>query len=426
MNQPEHDELGTQLTRTLTEHADEMAGSSFGLTEVQGRARSIRRRRTATAVAGVAAAVAVIIPTVSLAAHTGDTKNEPAPVVSQTPSPTETATDDDHQPALGVMDVSDLPTGDAPSMEYVTHGNVLHQFDGSTVGIATQYPVSSFVSLADGSHLWLTVHNGTPYVEVQEGNGTLHDPVRSGWDLGVNSAHTVGAWVRPDGQVMVWNVGATEPLEYLDPITAGSDDMRMGPVLGDHCGGPDDSCEVYVNVSDQQAEDGWQPWGVTVNGTEPLLDGDYRILADASEGGLDIGYRSITETGSCSILLGGGEFQGFETCKHTLVSFSPGDSGLILADPAYHDGIGNGVIAMYDVDGNLLFERRNGAKAQSFYPSAQWEDATHVLAPVFQDGMWSIVRFASNGSMEYAVAPVPGQDVENPYVLSTGGPVLGG
>ena len=43
-----------------------------------------------------------------------------------------------------------------------------------------------------------------------------------------------------------------------------------------------------------------------------------------------------------------------------------------------------------------------------------------MLAPVFQDGMWSIVRFASDGSMEYAMTPVPGQDVENPYVLATG------
>ncbi len=424
MNHPEHDELDTRLTRTLTEHADVMSGSSFSLAEVQGRARSIRRRRTATAVVGVAAAVAVIIPTVSLATHTGGTNNEPAPI-TQTPSPTQTATDEGHQPAPGVLDVSDLPTGAAPRMEYVTDGSVLHQFDGSTVDIPTQYPISSFVALADGSHLWLTVHNGTPYVEVQDGNAALHDPVRSGWDLSVNSSHTVGAWVRPDGQVMVWNVGATEPLEYLDPITAGSDDMRMGPVLGDHCGDPDDSCEVYVNVSDQQAQDGWQPWGVTVNGTEPLLDGDYRILADAIEAGLDIGYRSITDFGSCSILLGGGEFRGFETCKHTLVSFSPDETGLILADPAYHDGIGNGVIAMYDLKGNRLFDRHSTENSQAFYPGAEWEDGTHVLAPVFQDGMWSIVRFASDGSMEYAMTPVPGQDVENPYVLATGGPVLG-
>ncbi len=59
----------------------------------------------------------------------------------------------------------------------------------------------------------------------------------------------------------------------------------------------------------------------------------------------------------------------------------------MLADPAYFDGLGNGVIAMYDVtSGDLLFERHSTEQAQAFYPEGYWEDDTHVLAPVFQDG----------------------------------------
>ncbi len=409
----DHDDLTRTLSRELDDRAHEMDGSVLHLADVQGKARSIRRRRTATAVAGVAAAVALIVPTVALASHAGKTKSEPPPVTS----PTQTASDTGHQPAPGVLDVSDLPTGSAPQMEYVTDGTTLHRLDGSTVEIGTQYPVVSYAVLTDGTHLWLTADDGTPYVEVQDVEGNFQAPIRSGWDLSVNNSHTVGAWVRPDGQVMVWNVGATEPLEYEGPVTA-TDDMRMGPVLGDHCGAPEDSCEVYVNVSDPKT--GWQPWLVDVNDTAPYLDGTYLVLADATEGGLGIGYRSLTDSGSCSVLLGGGEFQGFHTCKHTLVSFSP-DGRLILADPAYHDGIGNGVIGMYDIDGNVLWERHSTAKAQAFYPEAQWEDGTHVLAPAFQDGKWSIVRFASDGSMEYAATPVPGNDVDNPYVMPTGG-----
>jgi hypothetical protein len=42
-----------------------------------------------------------------------------------------------------------------------------------------------------------------------------------------------------------------------------------------------------------------------------------------------------------------------------------------------------------------------------------------VVAPVFQDGMWAVVRFASNGSMEYAVPPAAGDEMENPFVLAT-------
>lgn len=382
------------------------------------------RRRAALAVGGAVAAVVVIVSTAVLAhQHDGhDSGARPPATTTATPAPSRPTTADGGQPASGVLDVSDLPTGEAPRMDYVTGGTVLHQVDGSTLDVRTRYPVSSFVALSDGAHLWLTHHQDTPYVEVQDGEGTLHAPVRSGWDLGVSSTHTIGAWVRPDGQVMVWNAGATQALEYGEPVPAPGE-PRMGPILGHRCGAGE-ACEVHLNVPDQQAPSGWQPWVVSVNGTEKLLDGDLRILADSTEGGLSIGYRKITDAGSCSILLGGGEFQGFSTCRHTLEAFSP-DSRLILGVPAYRDGIGDGVIAMYDLDGNLLFERRSSDQAQSFFASAQWEDATHVLAPVFQDGTWAIVRFAPDGSMEYAVAPVSGQDEDNPYVLPEGGPVIG-
>jgi hypothetical protein len=417
MNEHEYDELTTRLSRTLTEHAGDMAGTSFGLTEVKGRARSLRRRRTATGVVGTAAAVALLVPTVALVSHTS-AGPEPSPAVTNTPSPTTTASPDQgHQPAPGVLDVSDLPTGAPPGIEYVTGGRTLHLADGGTAELPTRDPVSSFVALTDGSHVFITSHQGTPFVEIEDGDGGFRDPVPSGWDLAVNQAHSLAAWVRPDGQVMTWQLDATRPHAYGDPVPAG-DGLRMGAVLGDDCG-PQGTCEVYVNVPDQRAQDGWQPWLVDVNGTQKYLDGSYRILADSSGSGLSIGYRSISDAGSCSVLLGGGEFQGFQTCQHTLVSFSP-DGRLILGDPAYHDGLGNGVIAMYDLKGKLLFERHSTEKAQSFYPSAQWEDATHVLAPVFQDGQWSIVRIASDGSMEYAVPPAgTGDETEPPFVLET-------
>ena len=52
---------------------------------------------------------------------------------------------------------------------------------------------------------------------------------------------------------------------------------------------------------------------------------------------------------------------------------------------------------------------------------AAWEDDTHVLVPIFSRNEWSIVRIATDGSMEYAVPPVTGDMDDNPYVLATGG-----
>jgi hypothetical protein len=420
------DDLTTDLGRALRDHSDAMHGTSLALADVQHKARSIRRRRAATAVAGAVAAIALIVPTAALANHHGRSI-EPLPAtqsVTPTPSPT---TSEGRQPPAGVLDVSDLPTGDAPRMDYVQDGT-FHFANGDAGEVRTRYTPAQFVWLADGARVWRTTDkDGFSYVEIQDVDGTFHDPVRIGSDLSVNSAHSIVAWLTPSGQVTIWEGWASEPRPLGDPVPG--NDLRLGPITGSADVAPgqtgpncqQSSCTVIVNVRDG----GGQPWAVGESGSQRLLDGGYLSVSDVSDAGLSVGLTKITDFGSCSKLLGGGEFHGFSTCQHTLVSFSP-DERLLLADPAYHDGLGNGVIAMYDVTtGDLLFERHSTQRAQAFYPEGSWEDDTHVLVPVFQDGAWALVRVASDGSMEYAVPPAPGADAENPYVLPSGGNLPG-
>jgi hypothetical protein len=312
-----------------------------------------------------------------------------------------------------VLDVATLPTGDRPRVEYVTDGSVLHRVDGSTAQIHTQYPVSSFASLSDGTHLWQTTHAGTPYVEVQDPQGNLLAPTRSGWGLTVNSDHSVGAWVRADGQVMVWGPGATEPHPLGDPIT-GTSDVRVGTILGDtdSCG-PHGYCSVFVNAAD--ANGSRTIWEVSDHGSQRYTDAGLVTIADVA-GSVTIGRTELTDSGSCSSLSGGGEFQGFDTCRATLTSFSP-DGSTLLGYPPYWDGLGPTSISMWDLKGRSLFERRSDAKHQTTIGDAQWEDGTHALSSMFTDGRWSLVRLASDGSMEYAVAPVAGNAEKSPFVL---------
>jgi hypothetical protein len=416
------DDLTNDLTRELHGRVDAMPGSALGLGDVQRKARSIRRRRTATALVGAAAAVALIVPTAALATHSGH-RDEPGPATTQSPTPTQTtATADGNQPAPGVLDVSDLPTGAAPQMDYVYKG-VFHFADGGVGRVNTRYTPSQFVELADGARVWQTTDQGTPYVEIQDTDGTFHDPVRSGWGLSVNRTHSIAAWLTPSGQVMIWEGWASQPRPLGDPVPGS--EPKLGPVTGVGQAtpgqpGPDcqaSSCTVIVNVPGAT----WQPWEVSESGTQKLLDGSYLTVADQSEAGLTIGYTRITDSGNCSKLLGGGEFQGFSTCKNTLESFSP-DGRLILGTPAYPDGVGSNEIAMYDLEGHRLFDRGSTPKIQPTFNQSVWEDNSHVLIPVYQEGEWSLVRVASDGSLEYAVTPRPGVDVtENPYVIPTGG-----
>jgi len=221
--------------------------------------------------------------------------------------------------------------------------------------------------------------------------------------------------------VIIWEGRATEPRPLGHPVPG--TDLRLGPIEGqgvgaDGGGGPgcaDGRCIVYVNAADTH-----RVWEVSEAGTHQLADGGYLVLKDLSESGLSIGLTHLSDFGSCSQLQGGGEFQGFKTCRHQLTTFSP-DGQLILAWPPYSDGLGSGEIAVIDLDGHSLFERHSTAQAQAVLTSAVWEDDRHVLATAFQDRQWSVVRIASDGSMEYAVPPIPGQDLDNPFVLPTGG-----
>jgi hypothetical protein len=409
--------MNDDLTRTLSEELDERAhamdGSTLHLADVRGRARSIRRRRTATAVAGVAATVAVIVPVATLATHSGG-RPEPAPATQSVIPTTAPTTPASGQPARGVLDVSDLPTGEAPTIDFVSDG-VFHFHDGGSGAVKTRYAPSLFAALDDGARVWQTTdEQGNAYIEIQDSDGTFHEPVRSDYGLKANHEHNTAAWVDTGGQVMVWSGRATQPRPLGDPIPGGHD-IRVAAVESQDC---TQFCTVYVNGPADGAQI-WRPYVVTDDGTEVYRDGGL-VMVDDVASGLTVGKSEVTDVSSCSELFGGGEFQGFRTCKAQFESFSP-DASSVLGYLPYFDGLGSTSISMWDVNGQKLFERQSGAQQQAVVADAQWEDDSHVIAAVFQENKWSLVRIATDGTMEYAVPPIPGHDVDNPFMLPVGG-----
>ena len=62
----------------------------------------------------------------------------------------------------------------------------------------------------------------------------------------------------------------------------------------------------------------------------------------------------------------------------------------ILAGPAYLDGFGQGSATVLDDDGAVVAEWHSAGQAALLHTI--WEDDDHVLALVFQDDAWAILR----------------------------------
>jgi hypothetical protein len=413
------DDLTTQLTRTLTDHSDVMAGSSLGLADVRGRARSIRRRRAATAVVAAAAAVAVIVPTVALAGHTGG-RPEPAPA-TQTPSETTSQTTSEtpsQKPgdAFAPLDARALSEGKRPGVAYVA-GDTIHLPDGGTGRVyGVSAPVDRFVLLSDGTAVYHTRDDqGRTSVEVTDSGGSQHGPYLAGDGLATNPSRTAAAWVTPDGHVQFWQATHTSPTTVQTPVP-GAGPQIIG--LSGDCSSAASPCQALVQTSDASTGDVSSLVVSRQGGVDPADQSGLVAVSSVSDTGLRAGYTRIGDGDSCSAVAEGSGSRLWRTCQHSLLAFSP-DSDHISADVVFHSGLGSSVFAAYDVaSGDLLFEHQSTVKTQASVTTSVWEDDSHMLGTTFQGGKWYVVRFGVDGSMELALGPISGDDVESPIVLS--------
>jgi hypothetical protein len=381
-------------------------------------------RRRGLIIAAISAA-AVILITLPIALHRGDVLgggDQPAPQPSASlttpgssgPSSTPTRSESPStQPADGVLDVTHLPTGALPAIGYALHG-VVHLADGTTVTPATTYPAVGFTELGDHSLAYLTDHDSFFTVEITSADGTHLGPYPSGYEIVVNDDRTLVAWLSNNGTPMVWQSGASAPQSLRASIPGNS--LRMAAVTGTSAS----SCTVYVSSWQGQTS---HAWAVTPDGRLTSADPTGRLIwvRDIAADGRLVGYTAITDSGSRSAVIdeaAPGRPVLWSTSKHTLDTFSPTEE-FLLAGPAYRDGLGDGQIAVYTAAGRLLANRQTSDQHPGFLQGATWEDATHVLFPVFQADQWSLVRMSVTGAMEYAVPPAPGSMDHNPFLVAT-------
>lgn len=316
----------------------------------------------------------------------------------------------------GTIDVSKLGAGAAPAIGYADHGSI-HLADGSVVKAPGKGTLTGFTELTSGTMVYLTQQHHTSSVEVVDKGGKHFGPYPTASVLAVNAGHTIAAWLAPDGTPTAWQSGLKKPIALPKPIP--DSNQRMAAVTGTSCS-HGATCHVFASSLKGTTPSGWV---VSSTGGLSHADPQKRLVTirDATDSGQLVGYTVVQTNGTCSGLVdegASGKPQVFQTCNHSLDSFSPNGS-YVSGGPDVNSGPGQRGIVIYDAGGSELVRQDFAHSDAGFLQNKQWEDNSHVLFQLFQNDTWSVVRLSVDGTMQTAVKPVSGTSNHSPFLLET-------
>ena len=375
----------TRLAGELARRVDGMPDQPLTFEDVHGRARRIRRRRRAGVAAAVAAAVAVVVPTVLFSGAGGPRVDDP-PVVHQ----------------LQTLDLGDVTaTGPAPAVPYLEGDHLVHPGE-DPLSLERPYtafdlvPGALFGQWSDESgHLQLDV------VDSADGRVTDARPGLAG--LATSDDGLVAAEGRTDG-----SLGLLSRFDLVPILRAGGPAPVPVAVTG-RCAEGD--CAVYYNTERTGG------FVVDAGGTTRRVTDDAVYVADASESGLVAVRTSADDSGTC-VAVHDEDAASYlwRSCEYDLLSFSPDGRYLVATDPM-HDGLGLTTVSVLDAATGDEVVRYRAPRNGHIDQGLAWEAGDQLLAAAYVDGEWSVYRLGTDGSMERALGPVAGADVEPPFRL---------
>jgi hypothetical protein len=301
-----------------------------------------------------------------------------------------------------------LATGPAPKIAYAVKGRLVLPDGG---GFALPRGAFDLARLGALTVVMVSGSGDDATVQVLGADGTVLKTDRSvSGALVVNDAHDVVTWLGVDNEPRVLDRGG-DRIVSLPAVERAVSVVDINGYLDCQEAGALGGCTALVNADDGHAYVSTSHGFTDLAGPMIWANG----FVDSARGGV-IGMVSQSDDGSCNGLWREGRKPEWQTCQWRFLGVSPQSTAIVTGSP-YADGFGDGALGFLDVDGQLLHAWTGGGATVVSTPV--WEDDQHVLAVVFQDEAWSVVRFGVDGTLEYAVPPQPGADLDNPFLLQT-------
>ncbi len=411
-----NDELTTRLSRQLHDQVDGWHDTPLTLEGVQGRARTIRRRRQALTSGVVAAAVLALAIPVGIGLAGNDT-SAPQPAG---PSPTRVV-DTPTPRADGTFPLTiDAAQGPVPDSGYLVPDDETFVDADGTHELPGRF--SQLLPFGDG---WVGQRSvavaGSERIEAVELDADFEevDVLAEGLELGL-----VG---NADGTRVAWVEGGDGSWLVVNAASDGGETIRSGAAQATTVQGYLSDDRVAVSTTDQQSGD--------VRHGEAGREGISESLVLEGAGDRAPAFQDVRGISQVSVLVAGQtEFRGdstcsqvreaappvtvvAETCDHGLGAFSP-DGRWIIGYGSYYD-LGSPTLAILDaftLEPVVEFRADRGQGGATVL-QAVWQDDETLVALVEQQGEQVVVTAHSDGRLEVVSPRLPVRNMSLHYLL---------
>lgn len=395
------DLTGQRLGTALRDHVPSTPPAPFGLDDVKGRARGLRRRRTFVGAAAGALATVVaattVGPTAIMALQDDDERVLPPAAQSLQPTPR--------------GDV--LLTGDEPRGTDAAGWSDAERLD--TLGVEAPDDVWQRPRVTRlGEQHWVVAHRerGSVTVRLLAEEGQLGEWKATEGATAVAAGTDVVAFVdrTTDNLTLLGTEGDGWTQRTLAAVPEGA---AVVDITGDGCLDGSD-CQVLLSF-------GYDGAPLLVDGAGDITELDAfdatavhgDLLAVQDEPVLD-GNGEMEEAPCTRVLDGADEL--WSSCDLRVESFSPDGRWAVVGD-AYRSGWGPPRVGLVDATtGELLFWIDPPSESAGVGDVA-WEDEGHVVLSTWSwDAQeWNLFRVSLTGEVERAGDPVEGEEGDFPF-----------